>query len=616
MKRTSCTNFSTGKVLRNPSEVLIALGKIIVTEEHNRPVKILEKDQSAVRSAIMSNYVALKNTVSWEKEEKSFTWKESSNLNAAHEAVDRWVAEGYGDKVAVRVVDEGFAEEITFKQLMDQSNQFANLLKRIGIKRGDPIFILMPASCRWYVAFFGILKVGAIPAPLLESFTSDSYTIRIKDARAPAIVTTPGFKKRIAYPILKMIKFVILNGEDGDWGVYGDKKVFSWDRAVPQESAVCTPVWVNAGDPMLLQYTSRPKEKPKGILLPHGDMTFLRYTGKNVLDFKDGDIFWCTFDLGHITGCLYGILSPLLNGGVKIIHYRGRYDAHLWYQVIQNERISVWYTSPTALRLLKTTGQAILKNYKFNSVRFIGSVGEPLTEDLVDWSIKEPPEGLGLPIHDTWWMTETGGIIIANFPATRIKIGSIGLAVPGANVAIINEQGEVLPPYKTGFLAIQKGWPGMFTEVWGDLATYQSYFRLDPWFVSIDRAFMDNDGYFWFKAPEAACEEPKKVIGPFEIEQKLMEHPSVAEVGVIGIMDSQQGNIVKAYVKPAAGKVEDDTKFKEELVQLVSKGCGAEWVPKEIILLPFTTPDGTVIEELPKTRSGKIMRRILQGYSS
>ncbi len=587
----------------------------MTTEEHNRPVKIVEKEQSVVRSANMAHYVSAKNTVSWEKEEAFFTWKKTGNLNVAHEAVDRWVSEGNGDKVAVRVVDEGFADEVTFKQLMDQSNQFANLLKRIGIKRGDPVFLLMPESCRWYVAFFGILKIGAIPAPLLETFTSDSYTGRIKDARAPAIVTTPGFKKRIAYPLLKTIKFVILNGEDGDWGVYADKKVFSWDKAVPSESTTFTPVWLEAKDPMLLQYTSRPKEKAKGILLPQGAMTFLRYTGKMVLDFKDGDAFWCTFDFGHITGALYGILSPLLCGGVKIVNYRGRYDASLWCQVIQNEKISVWYTSPTALRLLKTTGQNILKNYKFGSLRFIATVGEILGEDIIDWSIKDPPEGLGLPVHDTWWMTETGGIVVGNFLSTKIKAGSIGLPVPGVNVAIVDEQGQVVPPYKTGILAVQKGWPGLFTEVWGDVATYQSYFRLDPWFTSIDRAYMDKDGYIWFKSPEAACELPEKVIGPFEIEQKLLENPAVAEVGVVGISDPAHGNIIKAFIKPAAGKVADEAKFKKELIEAVKQGCGAEWVPKEIVLLPFKTPDGTVIEDLPKTRSGKIMRRILQEYS-
>ncbi len=587
----------------------------MTVEEHNRSVKVIEKDQSIIRTANMVHYVSAKNTVSWEKEEAHFTWKKSGNLNVAHEAVDRWVAEGQGDKVAIRVVDEGFAEELTFKQLKEQSNQFANLLKRIGIKRGDPVFILMPESCRLYVAFFGILKIGAIPAPLLETFTSDSYTMRIKDARAPAIVTTPGFKKRIAYPNLKTIKFVILNGEDGDWGVYADKKVFSWDKTVPTESTTFTPVWVDAKDPMLLEYTSRPKEKAKGILLPHGAMTFLRYTGKMVLDLKDGDVFWCTFDFGHITGCLYGILSPLLCGGVKITNYRGRYDATLWCQVIQNENISVWYTSPTALRLLKTTGQNVIKNYKFGSLRFIATVGEILGVDVIEWSVQDPPNGLGLPVHDTWWMTETGGIIVANFPSAKIKIGSIGLPVPGVNVAVVDEQGQVVAPYKTGILAVQKGWPGMFTEVWGDVATYQSYFRLDPWFSSIDRAFMDRDGYIWFKAPEAACEEPERVIGPFEIEQKLLENPAVAEVGVVGISDREHGNIIKAYVKPAAGKVADESKFKEELLNAVKQGCGEEWVPKEIIFLPFKTPDGTVIEELPKTRSGKIMRRILQGYS-
>ncbi|HMF30158.1 MAG TPA: AMP-binding protein [Candidatus Lokiarchaeia archaeon] len=592
------------------------MGKIISSEEHGRTVKLVEKDQAIIRAANVTNYVSARNSINWHKEETSFTWKATGHLNLAHEAVDRWVSEGKGEEIAVRIVGEGFAQELTFQMLQDQSNQFANFLRQIGVQKGDRVFILLPYSAECFAAYFGTLKVGAIVGTLFDTFTSDSIAQRMKDAQAVVLVTLPAYKKRVPYPILDQLKHVVLVGDDGDREFYGDAQVYAWEEEVASASTECQVEWVDAEDPAILHYTTRPKETAKGIVLPHRAMTFMRYTAKTVLDLKDGDVIWVTFDVGHIAGVVYEIIAPLLCGGVKIVAYRGKVDANLWVQVIQNENVTVWYTSPTALRLIMTAGPQTLQKYQISSLRLIFSVGEPLSEDLIDWSLREPPEGLGLPVHDTFWMTETGGITIANFPSMKIKIGSIGVPVPGVKATVLGEKGEELPPYEVGTLVMESGWPGMFTGVWGDEAIFNHYFRCDPWFSTIDHAYVDNGGYFWLKTIETACFGDGQEVTPFEIEQKLLEHPGVAEVGVVGIMDESLGNIIKAFIKPSDLPVEDVEQFKEELMTLVANKCGADWAPKEIIVLPFTTPDGTVVEELPKTASGKMMRRILQDWAT
>jgi acetyl-CoA synthetase len=314
------------------------------------------------------------------------------------------------------------------------------------------------------------------------------------------------------------------------------------------------------------------------------------------LDLKEDDIYWCTADHGWVTGISYSLIGPLACGVTQIV-YGDKFDPQGWYNVIDKYKVSVFYTAPTAIRMLMKSGSKIAKKYSFNSLRHICSVGEPLNPEAIRWGL----EVFGLAFHDTWWQTETGAMLICNYPSMDIKLGSMGRPVPGVVATIIDDNGAELGFGSHGNLAIKPGWPSMMKEIYKNPSKYQEYF-VNGWYTTGDKAYCDKEGYFWFvgRADDVINTSGERV-GPFEVESALVEHPAIAEAGVIGKPDALRGEIIKAFVTMADGYTWNEELY-EELKQYVKKHLAGHAYPKEI----------EVLKSLPKTRSGKIMRRVLK----
>jgi len=350
---------------------------------------------------------------------------------------------------------------------------------------------------------------------------------------------------------------------------------------------------------MILHYTSGSTGAPKGVLHVHNAMLQQYQSTQWVLDLREDDIYWCTADPGWVTGTAYGIFGPWLNG-VTMVIVGGRFSPQAWYQAIEDYSVTVWYSAPTAFRMLMGAGSGLLESYDLSSLRHVLSVGEPLNPEVIRWGVEE----LGHRIHDTWWMTETGAHMICNYPSMDIKPGSMGKPLPGIHATIVDDSGNEVPPFTMGNLAIQRGWPAMMRQIWGNPERYESYFLKGEWYVSGDSAYMDDDGYFWFQGRvDDVIMTAGERVGPFEVESKLLEHPDIIEAGVIGKPDPVRGEIIKAFVSLREGVEPSDTLI-EEIRDFVKKGLSAHAAPREIEFK----------EKLPKTRSGKIMRRVLKAW--
>jgi acetyl-CoA synthetase len=354
-------------------------------------------------------------------------------------------------------------------------------------------------------------------------------------------------------------------------------------------------------DHALLHFTSGTTGTPKGAVHVHNAVLAHHVTGKLALDLHPDDVFWCTADPGWVTGTSYGILAPLTNGVTSIID-EGDFDAQRWYGILQEQRVTVWYTAPTAIRMLMKTGTDVAREYDLGSLRFLASVGEPLNPEAVVWG----QEAFGLPFHDNWWQTETGGIMIANYAAMDVRPGSMGRPLPGIDAAIVRQHEDgrveiVEEPDVEGELALRPGWPSMFRGYWNEPERYRKCFVGD-FYLTRDLARCDPDGYFWFVGrKDDVIKTAGHLIGPFEVESVLLEHPAVAEAGVIGKPDPQVHEIVKAFVALKPGHQPADS-LKRELLGFARVRLGAAVAPKEIEFLP----------SIPKNRAGKIMRRVLK----
>ena len=357
--------------------------------------------------------------------------------------------------------------------------------------------------------------------------------------------------------------------------------------------------WVDRETPLFLLYTSGSTGKPKGIVHVHNDMLGYYATGKYVQDLREDDMYWCTADPGWVTGVVYGLLAPWLNGVATVLR-GGRFSADDWYKVLEKYKISVWYSAPTAFRLLMAEGNEKLKNYDLSNLRHILSVGEPLNPEVIRWFWN----CLNLRVHDTWFMTETGMNMICNYPGMAVKPGSMGKPVPGVEAAIIDDNGNVLPALQMGNLAIKKGWPAQMRAVWKNPQKFNEYFQFDPWYICGDSAYIDEGGYFFFQGRvDDVINTAGERVGPFEVESKLIEHPAIAEAGVIGKPDSVRGEIIKAFVALKEGYSWTD-ELAKEVRDFVKLGLAAHAAPREF----------EVKDKLPKTRSGKIMRRVLKAW--
>ncbi|MFE8697039.1 acetate--CoA ligase [Cytobacillus sp. FJAT-53684] len=544
----------------------------------------------------LKNYDELYKNFDWKDVEKEFSWNETGRVNMAYEAIDRHAETFRKNKVALYFREGLRNEKYTFKEMKELSNKAGNVLKAYGdVEKGDRVFIFMPRSPELYFAALGAIKLGAIVGPLFEAFMEGAVRDRLEDSEAKVLITTPELLKRVPVAELPALKYIFLIGDDvEEEGAYID-----FNKRFAEASKRLSIEWVERTDGLILHYTSGSTGKPKGVLHVHNAMIQHYQTAKWVLDLKEEDVYWCTADPGWVTGTSYGIFGPWL-AGVSNLIVGGRFNPESWYKMIEEYGVSVWYSAPTAFRMLMGAGDEVVKRFDLTSLRHVVSVGEPLNPEVVKWGMKV----FHLRIHDTWWMTETGGLLICNYPCLEIKPGSMGKPIPGVIAAIVDDQGNELPPYRMGNLAIKKGWPAMMHTIWNNEQKYESYFMPGDWYVSGDSAYMDEGGYFWFQGRvDDVIMTSGERVGPFEVESKLLEHPAVAEAGVIGKPDPVRGEIIKAFIALLDG-YEPTEELIEDIRQFVKKGLAAHAAPREIEFR----------DKLPKTRSGKIMRRVLKAW--
>ncbi|RLG21872.1 acetate--CoA ligase [Candidatus Micrarchaeota archaeon] len=553
--------------------------------------KIFKTEEMLRLKPHMEDYERAYKDFDWEEIKKDFSWYKTGKVNMAYEAIDKH-ANKDGSKIALYYTSDKREESYSFRDLSLLSNKFANVLKKYGIKKGDRVAVFMPRSPELYVAFMGIHKIGAIPMPLFEAFMEEAVKDRMLDAGAIAIISIPKMRKRIPREKLPDLRYVFMVGDEEE---IEDNEI-NYKAEMEDAPDDFNIVWLDLEDPLILHYTSGSTGKPKGVLHAQRAMISHYITAKWVLDLHDEDIYWCTADPGWVTGTSYGMYGPWLNGISSVIR-GGRFNVDAWYSTIEKYKVTVWYSAPTAFRLLMAAGDEKVAKYDFSSLRLIYSVGEPLNPEVIRWAMKV----WGLPIHDTWWMTETGSQMICNYPSMPIKPGSMGKPFPGIKAAIIDDSGNELPPLTIGNLALKRGWPSMMKTIWNNEERFKNYFIAD-WYVSGDSAYMDEEGYFWFQGRvDDIINTAGERVGPFEVESALIEHPAVAEAGVIGKPDPIKGEIIKAFVVLNKG-YEASEELKKELMAFVKTHMAAHAAPKEI----------EFIDKLPKTRSGKIMRRVLK----
>ena len=534
--------------------------------------------------------------------------------NIAYAAVDRHADAAHGDRTALRFIadDPGSehlsAHDLSYAELGRLTRRFTNVLRTLGIGKGDKVFVIMGRVPELYVSMLGALRNGSVVSPLFSAFGPEPIATRVNIGAADVLVTTAAIYKRKIAKIrdqLPSVKHVLIVG-DGD---IPDTHNFARLMDQAGDEAPIEPT--TADDPSLLHFTSGTTGTPKGAQHVHGAVAMHYITGLYALDLHDDDIYWCTADPGWVTGTSYGIISPLLHGVTSIID-EAEFDAERWYRILQDEAVTVWYTAPTAIRMLIKAGPEVAAKYSFEHLRFIASVGEPLNAEAVWWGKRV----LGLPIHDNWWQTETGGIMVANTPAFDIKPGSMGRPLPGVEAVIVEhrdtdeDDGPVTVidrPDVEGELALRVGWPSMFRGYLNQQERYRKCFRADregDLYLTGDLVKRDSDGYLWFVGrADDVIKASGHLIGPFEVENVLTDHPAVAEAAVIGKPDPTYGAIVKAFVTLKSGSAGADLEdLRRDLMGQARKRLGAAVAPKEI----------DFVDSLPHTRSGKIMRRLLK----
>jgi len=551
------------------------------------------------------------NLVDYERTCSDFSWDGAAGLldglpgghglNIAHEAVDRHVLHGHGARTAMRWIGKsGARRELSYADLAAATSRFAHALEALGVQPGERVFLLLGRVPELHVALLGALKARCVVTPLFSAFGPEPLAMRMEMGDARVLVTSPELYRRKVQGSrqrLAGLRHVILVGE----GDADDADVRRWDDVVAQASPEYTISPTDPESASLLHFTSGTTGRPKGALHVHAAVLAHMVTGRYALDLHDDDVFWCTADPGWVTGTSYGVVAPLCCGVTSVV-VEAEFDPQAWYAVLEQEHVTVWYTAPTAIRMMMKLGADAARAHRLPALRFMASVGEPLNPEAVLWGV----EAFGLPFHDNWWQTETGGIMIANFVALDIKPGSMGRPLPGITAAIVrrNETGDVAPvdePMVDGELALKAPWPSMMRGYLNEEARYRKCFAGD-WYLTGDLARRDADGYYWFVGRgDDVIKSAGHLIGPFEVESVLMEHPAVIEAGVIGKPDPVVGEVVKAFVALRPGFAADEA-LRRELLGHARKRLGAAVAPKEI---DFRA-------NLPKTRSGKIMRRLLK----
>lgn len=566
--------------------------------------KIIKKIKNRTFVPNLQDYDSFRSEFTWDKALIELDGlPEEKGINIAYEAVDRHTMYGKADKVALRFIGESHEKrDFTFQNLTDLSNQFANVLKSLDIKKEERVFVVANRIPELYITALGTWKNGSVFCPLFSAFGPEPIQSRLLMGSGKVLVITEELYRKKIMSIrdtLPELKYILVIGDKDNKG--DSEGTLNFHSLLSKASTQFTIEPTDPDTKAILHFTSGTTGKPKGAIHVHRAVLAHHMTGKIALDFHPDDIFWCTADPGWVTGTSYGIISPLTNGIMSIID-EGDFDAQRWYRILENEKITIWYTAPTAIRMMMKMGVDFIGQQRFPHLRFIASVGEPLNAEAVWWGM----DVFNLPIHDNWWQTETGGIMIANYAGMDIKPGSMGRPLPGIEATIVlrAENGEIriIEKYdEQGELALKKGWPSMFSGYLKEDERYQKCF-VDDYYLTGDLAKCDEDGYFWFVGRmDDIIKSSGHLIGPYEVESTLMEHAAVAEAGVIGKPDPIAMETVKAFISLKHGFQESE-ELKLEILGFARKRLGTAIAPKEIDFLP----------SLPKTRSGKIMRRLLK----
>ncbi|MGW5516238.1 acetate--CoA ligase [Nocardia africana] len=567
----------------------------------------IEKSAADVAAATISDYGRARRDFSWSAARSELAGLPGGGVNIAVEAVDRHLEAPIGPAPSLRWLPvTGGVTELDCADLVRLSNKFAHVLRELGVYRGERVCLLLGRTPELYLACLGAWKAGCVVSPLFSAFGPEPVRQRLDLAEASTLVTTAAHYRRKVAPIrdtLPALRHVIV--VDAETDLPG---VVSLPAAMAAADSEFPIVRTQFEDPALLHFTSGTTGRPKGAVHVHGAVVAHRATARAALDLRGGDVFWCTADPGWVTGMSYGVIAPLCLGAT-VISDEAEFDPQRWYDILTAERVCVWYTAPTALRMLMRRGDELPPSTDLSCLRFVASVGEPLNPEVVVWGQRV----LGRPVHDNWWQTETGAIMIANIAAAQVRPGSMGRPLPGVEATILRRgaggraaitDGEVTAAEtgEVGELALRAGWPSMFRGYLNDPARYADAFA-GGWYLTGDLARRDRDGYYWFVGrADDVIKSAGHLVGPFEVESVLMSHPAVAEAGVIGTPDPVAGELVKAFVVLRKG-FQPSNELRDELTAFGRRTLGAV-APKRI----------DFVEALPHTRSGKVMRRLLKAH--
>lgn len=502
---------------------------------------------------------------------------------------------GLGQKVALRLIDPDLKKtDFTFQELDRSSNQVANALMKIGLKPQDRVFIFLPKQAEVFFGFLGILKMQAVACILFSNFGKESVFERLFDSSAKVLITKQSLFNKIheVLPDLQLLEKVILT----DIPQHLDDKVLSYPQLIQEASPDFEVLPTRPETPSVLHYTSGSTGRPKGVVHVHSGLQYQIKTMEKIFQIEPDDIYWCTADQAWVTGVTYGIIGPWAKG-ITQIHYTGKFDAVDWFNLLEQEKVTLWYTAPTALRMFIQDESRIIDKYKLPSLKRIYSVGEPLNPEILSWVRRV----MHKEIYDTWFQTETGAIMISNRPGMEIKPGSMGKPVEGIEAFVMAEDYTPLPPEQAGGLCLKKGWPSMFRNYLNMEEQYRSKFQ-GEFYNTGDQAKTDADGYFWFIGRnDDVINTSGHLVGPFEVESVLLEMDEIVDVAVIGAPDEMLFEKIVAFVK--LKEALSWTKTLEVQARIrISKQLSPIAVPSEFV----------VVEKIPKNRSGKIMRRVLK----
>lgn len=534
----------------------------------------------------------------WSIAEKELDYQPGQVINIGWYCSDRICRMGKADKQAlIWEGSTGAEKRYTYDDIRRLSDSIGQYLRDLGIQPEDRICLFMDKVPELYIGFLGILKIGAIAQPLFSAFGDESLLVRLENAQTKVIITqkkhAPKVRKILAQ--LPWLKYMIIVDQEPGKPLQEREVAMNMEELPAAETFQIYPT--KAESPSVLHYTSGTTGQPKGVKHVHYSLISQYLTAKWVLDLRDDDIYWCTADPGWVTGTSYGIIGAFSNGVTQCVLDSG-FSAESWYRFIGKHRITMWYSAPTAIRSLMKAGDEIVKKFDLSSLRHLASVGEPLNSEAVIWSEKV----FGKPFLDTYWQTETGSIMISNYPGMKIKPGSMGKPFPGITATVIDPEKyePFAEPGKIGLIAIRPGWPSMMRMYWNNEETYNNKFR-NGWYLPGDRSSIDSEGYFWFVGrDDDVINTGGHLVSPFEVESALLEHPAVAESAVVSKPDFVNMEVVKAYVTLKPGFIPGKD-LDLDIMNFVRKKLSPLAMPQEI----------EFIDALPKTRSGKIMRRIL-----